>query len=110
MNNNLTGFNRGVKMFFGIFMVLVYLGMALLMAINFFDWPASPLWTTVRWFAAAVLCAYGVYRGYREVKGEHTYGMRRYDDLDDGEQYMTYAERLKKQNNIDDIQDDYEKK
>ena len=81
-------------MFFGIFMVLVYMGMAVLLAINFFEWTLSPLWNAVRWFFVIVFAAYGLYRGYREIKGEHTYGMRR-DDEDD-EQYMSYADRLKK--------------
>ena len=80
--------NQGVKMFFGIFMVLVYLGMAALMAINFFDWSNTPLWNAVRWFFAVLFAAYGIYRGYREIKGEHTYGMRIDDNKD--EEYSTY--------------------
>lgn len=80
MNNNQPGMNRIVKMFFGIFMVFVYLGMAALMAVNYFDWSNTVLWKSIRWFFAAVFAAYGLYRGYRELKGEHTYGMRRYDD------------------------------
>ena len=72
--------NRIVKMFFGIFMVFVYLDMAALMAVNYFDWSNTVLWKSIRWFFAAVFAAYGLYRGYRELKGEHTYGMRRYDD------------------------------
>ena len=77
-----------LMMFFGIFMVLFYLGVAVLLAINLFGLPKY-----LSWFFAVVFGAYGIYRGYREVKGEHTYGMRRDDDE---EQYMTYAERLKK--------------
>lgn len=84
--------NRGVKMFFGIFMVLVYLGMAALMAINFFDWSTTPLWNAVRWFFAALFAAYGIYRGYREIKGEHTYGMRIQDN--DDEEYSTYIDAV----------------
>ena len=80
MNNNQTGINRIVKMFFGIFMVFVYLGMAVLMAINYFDWSNAIPWKAIRWFFAVVLASYGLYRGYRELTGEHTYGMRRYDD------------------------------
>lgn len=78
-------------MFFGFFMVLVYIGMAALMAVNFFDFPNTPTWTTVRWIFAVILCAYGIYRGYREVSGEHTYGMRRYDERDDENAYTTYS-------------------
>lgn len=94
MSDKQTGMVQGVKLFFGIFMVLVYMGMAVLLAINFFEWTLSPLWNAVRWFFVIVFAAYGLYRGYREIKGEHTYGMRR-DDEDD-EQYMSYADRLKK--------------
>ena len=92
MNNKQTNMNRGLKMFFGIFMVLVYLGMAVLMAVNYFDWSLTPLWNAVRWFFAIIFAAYGIYRGYREIKGEHTYGMRRYDDDQDDEhqQYGVY--------------------
>ena len=79
----------GVKMVFGIFMVLVYLGMAGLLAVNFFDWSLTPLWNAVRWFFVVIFAAYGIYRGYRELKGEHTYGMRVYDD-NDQEKCSTY--------------------
>jgi hypothetical protein len=107
MNKRQTGINQGMKMFFGIFMVLVYLGVALLMATNFFNWPNTPTWNLVRWIFAVLLFLYGIYRGYREFKGEHTYGMRTYDDDgDEGEQYMTYADRLKNEekNNNDEKQ------
>lgn len=83
---------HGAKMFFGFFMVLVYIGMAALMAVNFFDFPGTPTWTAVRWTFAVLLCAYGIYRGYREINGEHTYGMRRYDGNDDGNAYTTYSQ------------------
>lgn len=85
-----TGVNRVAKLFFGIFMVFVYLGMAVLMAINYFDWSTSGPWQVVRWLFAAVFAAYGLYRGYREIKGEHTYGMRRYDESDENV-YTTYS-------------------
>lgn len=93
---------RGLKMLFGIFMVLVYLGMALLLAINFFDWSLTPTWNVVRWFFVVIFAAYGIYRGYREVKGEHTYGMRAYDEEENG--YTTYSREHKTQieNNNED--------
>ena len=84
-----------LKMFFGIFMVLFYLGVAVLLAKNFFGLPRY-----LSWFFAVVFGAYGLYRGYRELKGEHTYGMRRYDN-DDEEQYTSYSERLKQYENND---------
>ena len=91
MSNKQTGLVQGMKMGFGIFMVLFYLGVAVMLALNFF-----PLPKYLSWFFAVMFAAYGIYRGYREIKGEHTYGMRCYEEDDDEEQYMTYAERLKK--------------
>ena len=94
MSKKKTGGNLVLGYWRGIFMVLVYLGMAVLLAINFFDWSLTPLWNAVRWFFVVIFGAYGLYRGYREINGEHTYGMRRLDD--DEEEYMTYSERLKR--------------
>jgi hypothetical protein len=96
---------QGMKLFFGIFMVLVYLGMAVLMAINYFGFSETLLWRMVRWFFVVMFTAYGLYRGYREVKGEHSYGMRRYDD-DEEQQYTTYGKRF---NQIEDNNDDEKK-
>lgn len=93
MSKKQIGVNQGLKLFFGIFMVLVYLGMAILMAINFFNFANTPLWTAVRWLFVVVLALYGIYRAYREVTGVHTYGMRVEEQPE--EEYKTYAERLK---------------
>lgn len=86
-----TSFNQGVKLFFGFFMVLVYLAVAVAMALNLLQWSNTPLWNAVRWFFAIIFGAYGIYRGYRELKGEHTYGMRR---LDEEERYTTYGKQF----------------
>ena len=83
--------NQVLKMVFGVFMVFVYLGMAVLMALNVFHWSVTPLWTAVRWFFAIVFGLYGLYRGYRELKGEHTYGMRILDDDNDENTYGSYS-------------------
>ncbi len=48
---------------FGIFMVAVYVGMGILLFINFFNWTSSWAWT--RWVVGAVLILYGIFRGYR---------------------------------------------
>lgn len=48
-------------------MIFVYLGMAALLAMNFFEWDSS--WNWLRWTFVAVLGAYGLYRGYRQFKG-----------------------------------------
>ncbi len=95
------GMNQGVKVFFGIFMVFVYLGMAVLMAINFFDWSNTALWTFVRWLFAVIFGAYGLYRCYREIKGEHSYGMRQYD-ADDKYHYTTYGKSINNKVNDED--------
>ena len=78
MNNNKhIGVIQALKLFFGFFMVLVYLGMAVLVATNYYHWwPGTTMWTAVRWFFASILGAYGIYRAYREIKGQHTYGMK----------------------------------
>ena len=95
MSNKQTGAVQVLKMAFGIFMVLFYLGMAVLLALNFFGLPKY-----LSWFFAVAFAAYGIYRGYREVKGEHTYGMRTYDN--DEEEYTTYADRLNQMKNKND--------
>ncbi len=51
---------------FGAFMVCIYLGMGVLMIINFFSWPES--WAVARWLVGVVLIVYGFYRGWREYK------------------------------------------
>lgn len=48
---------------FGIFMVIVYVGMGVLLIINFFNWRADWDWT--RWVVGIALIIYGFYRGYR---------------------------------------------
>ena len=95
MNKRQTGIVPGMKMFFGIFMVLVYLGAAVALALNLVQWTETPRWNAIRWGAAIIFGAYGLYRGYREVKGEHSYGMRTYDDAEEEDQYTTYADSLK---------------
>ena len=51
---------------FGIFMVIVYVGMGVLLFINFFNWGADWAWT--RWVVGAVLIVYGVFRGFRTYR------------------------------------------
>jgi hypothetical protein len=102
MSKQQIGFVQIVKMAFGFFMVLVYLGMAALFASNFFNWSATPTWTAVRWFFVVVFAAYGIFRGYREITGTHTYGMRTYDKQEDEEQYGTYNDFIKQKDNDDE--------
>ena len=57
---------------FGIFMVIVYVGMGVLLFINFFNWTSGWAWT--RWVVGAVLIVYGFYRGYRTFVAVKTHG------------------------------------
>ncbi len=66
---------KTVRIFFGIFMIIVYFGMAYLLYINFFDWTSEP-WLTLRYVFAAILALYGVYRCYRQIKGIDYYRLR----------------------------------
>ncbi|MBP5688518.1 MAG: hypothetical protein J6X22_07750 [Muribaculaceae bacterium] len=63
-------------------MIVVYLGMAYLLFINFFQWNTEP-WLTLRYVFATVLALYGIYRCYRQIKGIDYYRLRdmeeRYD-------------------------------
>ena len=56
-------------------MICVYLAMAYLLYINFFDWTSEP-WLTLRYIFAAILALYGVYRCYRQIKGIDYYRLR----------------------------------
>lgn len=59
-----------MRIIFGIFMVLIYLGMGVLCLINFFGAPADNLgWTIARYVVGIVLIIYGVWRGYRMYAG-----------------------------------------
>lgn len=52
---------------FGIIMILVYIGMGVLMFINFFQFSES--WTWVRWTLGVLFVVYGFWRAYRQFKG-----------------------------------------
>lgn len=52
-----------VALGFGIFMVIVYVGVGILFLINFFQWDES--WTVMRYILGVVLIIYGIYRCYR---------------------------------------------
>lgn len=54
-----------LKITFGILMVLIYIGMGILMLINFFAWDNS----TIAYGLGGLFVIYGIYRGYRQFKG-----------------------------------------
>ncbi len=75
MSSKTSLFLKAIRIFFGVFMICVYLGMAYLLYINFFDWTSEP-WLTLRYIFAAILALYGVYRCYRQIKGIDYYRLR----------------------------------
>ncbi len=59
--------NSLIRLIFGIFMVIIYVGMGILLLINFFDWVGDWAWT--RNVVGVVLIIYGFWRGYRQYAG-----------------------------------------
>ncbi len=51
---------------FGIFMVFIYVGMGILLMLNFFGW--NDTWTWMRYLIGVILVIYGFYRGWRQYK------------------------------------------
>ena len=58
---------KGGRMIFGIFMILVYLAVGLLFIFDVFNIDNVAVSASV----GGVLCAYGVWRGYRLWKGSN---------------------------------------
>ncbi len=56
-----------MRTIFGIFMVLIYVGMGVLLYLNFFGWVGSFAW--VRYVMGSLFIVYGFWRGYRQAKG-----------------------------------------
>lgn len=54
---------------FGIFMIIIYIGMGILLIMNFFQWPETTAWQWGRYGAAALFMLYGIWRGIRQFKG-----------------------------------------
>ena len=63
---------NAMRIAFGIFMILVYLGMGVLLMINFFGAPDVAIWTICRWVVGVVLVIYGCWRAYRLIAGVDT--------------------------------------
>ena len=64
-NDNMNNLPKGGRMIFGIFMILVYLAVGLLFIFDVFNIDNIAISASV----GGVLCAYGVWRGYRLWKG-----------------------------------------
>lgn len=59
--------NKVMRAIFGIIMIIVYVGMGILLLINFFGWDGDWAWT--RYVVGIVLIIYGIWRAYRQAKG-----------------------------------------
>lgn len=67
---------------FGIFMIVIYVGMGVLFLIDFFGWK-NAAWGWLRWALAALLIAYGLWRAYRQFAGIDFYA--NYTSIDNDE-------------------------
>ena len=59
---------RTARTIFGIFMIIIYVGMGVLLLINFFKWESGP-WEWLRWSGVILFIVYGFWRAYRQFKG-----------------------------------------
>lgn len=59
--------NTIMRAIFGIIMIIVYVGMGVLLLINFFNWGGDWAWT--RYVVGIMLIIYGIYRAWRQIKG-----------------------------------------
>lgn len=66
-NRDVNKANSVMRGIFGLIMIIVYVGMGVLLLINFFNWGGDWAWT--RYVVGIVLIIYGLWRAYRQVKG-----------------------------------------
>ena len=66
-NDNMNNLPKGGRLIFGIFMILVYVGVGLLFIFDVFNIDNVAVSASV----GGVLCAYGVWRGYRLWRGSN---------------------------------------
>ena len=59
--------NRIMRSIFGIILIVIYVGMGVLLLINYFNWGGDWAWT--RYVVGVVLIIYGFWRAYRQVSG-----------------------------------------
>lgn len=65
--NNYPGAPKAARLWFGIFMILVYLGVGLLFIFKVFD----IIDDTVSYIIGGLLIVYGIFRGYRLYVGSN---------------------------------------
>ncbi len=59
--------NKVLRGIFGIIMIIVYVGMGILLLINYFGWEGDWAWT--RYVVGIMLIIYGGWRAYRQIAG-----------------------------------------
>lgn len=64
-DDNMNNLPKGGRLIFGIFMILVYVGVGLLFIFDVFNIDNVAVSASV----GGVLCAYGLWRGYRLYRG-----------------------------------------
>ena len=60
-----------MRVIFGIIMIIVYVGMGVLLLINYFQW-TSPVLQLLRWIVGIMFILYGIWRGIRQFWGLDT--------------------------------------
>jgi cytochrome c biogenesis protein CcdA len=56
-----------MRLVFGIIMIIVYVGMGILLLINFFRWGESYTWLRIG--GGILFVIYGIWRAIRQIKG-----------------------------------------
>lgn len=64
-------------------MIVIYLGMAYLLLVNFFDWNETPTWNFIRYGMAIIFGSYGIYRAYRQINGIDYYRNKQLENHED---------------------------
>ncbi len=57
-----------MRVVFGIIMIIIYVGMGILLLINFFGWQGELL-TWLRWGGGILFIVYGIWRAIRQFWG-----------------------------------------
>ncbi len=59
--------NHTARLIFGVFMIAIYVGMGILMMMNYFQWSGE--WEWLRWLFGVLFIVYGLWRAYRQFRG-----------------------------------------
>lgn len=58
-----------LRIFFAIFMIVVFVGVGLMLLFNWFNVIYDPSWNWLRWVGGPIFILYGFFRAYRQFKG-----------------------------------------